>query len=154
MEAPAQADQEFGTPRAQANPHVLWRQTLGFVFWTLLLSLHEGPVSAAWALALGGSTFADGWISGIYKIPGRKAFLNISPMAWGIVMVGFFGVSYPAYLLNRGKLRTRRRTDAYFILTIVLGGIWFLLVLIDSLGATFGYQMIQTLVQTALGSSR
>jgi hypothetical protein len=134
MEAPAQADQEFGTPRAQANPHVLWRQALGFVFWTLLLILPAGgPVSAALALALGGSTFADAWISGIYKIPGRKAFLNISPMAWGIVMAALFVVSYPAYLLNRGKLRTRRRTDVYFILTIVLGGAILLLALISAI---------------------
>jgi hypothetical protein len=135
MEASTQADHEFRTSRVEANPHVLWRQVLGFVFWTLLFSLPAGgPVGAALALALGGSTFADAWISGIYKIPHRKTFLNISPMSWGIVMAALFVVAYPAYLLNRGKLRTRRGSDVFFISTIVLG----LIKLINILGATLG----------------
>src|ERR1700733_2046263 len=92
---------------AAANPHVLWRQLLGLVLWVGILSLVAGgPVRAALCLTLGGLTFADAWQSGIYKRPDRKAFLNISPMAWGIVMALLFIVAYPAYVLNRNKLRT------------------------------------------------
>ena len=43
----------------------------------------SGLIGAALALTLGGVTFADAWVSGIYKDPTRKSFLNISPMGWG-----------------------------------------------------------------------
>ena len=53
-------------PPAAANPHVLWRQPLGFVLWVGILSLPAGgPVGAVLCLTLGGRTFADAWKSGI-----------------------------------------------------------------------------------------
>jgi len=107
-----------------ANPQVLWRQLLGFVLWVGILSLVAGgPVGAALCLTLGGLTFADAWQSGIYKRPDRKAFLNISPMAWGIVMALLFIVAYPAYVLNRNKLRTIRGTNAYFWALTIVGAV-------------------------------
>jgi hypothetical protein len=107
-----------------ANPHVLWRQLLGFVLWVGILSLVAGgPVGAVLCLTLGGLTFADAWKSGIYKRPDRKAFLNISPMAWGIAMALLFIVAYPAYVLNRNKLRTIRGTNAYFWALTIVGAI-------------------------------
>ena len=109
-------------PPPSKNPHVLWRQVLGFILWVGPLSLVvAGPIGAALCLALGGVTFADAWKSGIYKIPGRKAFLNISPMAWGIAMAFLFVATYPAYLLNRNRLRTIQGSDAFYWATIVLG---------------------------------
>ena len=57
-----------------ANPHILWRQVLGLVFWAGVLSLAAGgPIGAILSLALGGATFADAWTSGIYKRPARMA---------------------------------------------------------------------------------
>ena len=120
-----------------ANPHVLWRQVVGFVYWAGLLSLPAGgPVGAALCLALGGVTFADAWMSGIYKGPGRKAFLNVSPMAWGIAMALLFIVAYPAYLLNRNKLRTIRGPNVFYWATVVLGAILIILLLANVFLAT------------------
>ena len=126
---------------APANPQVLWRQLLGFVLWVGILSfVAGGPIGAALCLTLGGLTFADAWKSGIYKRPDRKAFLNISPMAWGIVMALLFIVAYPAYVLNRNKLRTIRGTNAYFwALTIV--GAAMLALLIINLGTIYAHRV-------------
>src|SRR6266480_321660 len=120
---------------AARTPRVLWRQALGFVFWVGLLSLPAGgPIGAILCLALGGSTFADAWNSGIYKQPGKKGFLNISPMAWGIAMALLFIVAYPAYLLNRRKLRTANGTDVFYWITVVLGAIVICLLVLSIVG--------------------
>ena len=107
-----------------ANPHKLWRQLLGFLFWVTLLSLPAGgPIAMLLCLVLGGVTFADAWISGIYKRPDSRSFVNISPMGWGIAMALIFIAAYPAYLLSRNKLRTTQRGNGFFIATIVLGAL-------------------------------
>jgi len=117
------------------NPHVLWRQILGLVIWVGLFSLPAGgPIGAALCLTLGGVTFADAWISGIYKRPDKKTFLNISPMAWGIAMPMLFIVAYPAYLLNRNKLRTRQGTNDLFWATVVLGAVVIVLLVVNVVG--------------------
>ena len=105
---------------APVNPHVLWRQLLGFILWVGLLSVAGGPIGMAICFVLGSATFADAWKSGIYKRPGVRSFLNISPMAWGIAMACLFPVTYPVYLLNRNKLRTIQGTNAYYWTTVVL----------------------------------
>lgn len=106
------------------NPHVLWRQVLGFVLWVGLPVLAcGGPIAAMLCLALGGVTFADAWISGIYKHPDKHTFLNISPMAWGVLMSLFLIVTYPIYVLNRNKLRTTQDTNAFFWALVVLGAV-------------------------------
>jgi hypothetical protein len=106
------------------NPHVLWRQVLGVVLWVGLPVLACGGVIVAMlCLALGGVTFADAWKSGIYKHSDKQTFLNISPMAWGILTSLFLIVAYPAYVLNRNKLRTRQDTNAFFWATVVLGAV-------------------------------
>lgn|SRR6185437_17016 len=122
---------------APGNPHVLWRQVLGLVFWVVLLSLPGRLPGVVLCLALGGATFADAWKSGIYKRPGVRSFLNISPMAWGIAMAALFPVTYPVYLLNRNKLRTIHGTDAYYWAAVALGGL-VILVLAASIFARFG----------------
>ena len=80
-------------------------------------------------LVLGGATFADAWKAGIYKRPGSKGFINISPMAWGIAMAGLFPVAYPVYLLNRNKLRTVHDTNVYFWITAIFGALVILMLL-------------------------
>jgi len=56
------------------NPHVLWRQILGFVLWVGLLSFAAtGPIGAVLSLLLGGVTFAGAWKSGISSIPIERA---------------------------------------------------------------------------------
>ena len=90
-----------------SNPHVLWCLLLGYVLWVGVLSFAAGgPFSAALCLILGGLTFADAWQSGVYKRSDTAWFLKIPPMAWGIAMALLFIVAYPAYVLNRSKLRT------------------------------------------------
>jgi hypothetical protein len=105
------------------NPHVLWRQILGFLFWAglILFLAPVEPIGAALCLALGGVTFMDAWISGIYKRPGKREFLNMSPMAWGIGMAVLFIIIYPTYLLNRNKLRTIERTNDLYWATVAIG---------------------------------
>jgi len=116
------------------NQHVLWRQITGFLICISLFSYFTGGiVGAIMSLVLGGATFADAWVSGIYKKPGQKSFFNISPMAWGIAMVLVFIVVYPVYLLNRNKLRTIQAGNCFFIATIVLGAmliVYFALILV------------------------
>ena len=115
---------------------MLWRQLLGFVLWVGILSLAAGgPVGAVLCLGLGALTFADAWKSGIYKRPDRKAFLNISPMAWGIAMALLLIVAYPAYVLNRNKLRTIHGTDAYFWAMTIVGALVLGSLLLNILGA-------------------
>lgn len=124
-------------PLAPTNPHVLWRQVLGFVLWVGVLTFFtRGLIGAVLCLALGGVTFADAWQSGIYKHPGKKGFLNISPMSWGIAMALLFIVAYPAYLLSRRKLRTREGTNAYFWSTVVLGAVLIALQVLEIVGRT------------------
>jgi hypothetical protein len=117
---------------APQNPHVLWRQLVGLVFWAGLLSLAAGgPTGSLLCLTLGGVTFADAWKSGIYKRPGGKGFLNISPMGWGIAMALLFIIAYPTYLLNRNKLRTIEGTKVFYWATIVLGAILIVLLVLS-----------------------
>ena len=118
------------------NPHVLWRQLTGLIFWVGTLSYAAGgALSAVLALALGGATFADAWISGIYKDPSRRSFLNISPMAWGIVMTLLFVVAFPAYLINRNKLRTKQAGNGFYVTTILLGGVMIVLLALNVMTA-------------------
>ena len=120
---------------APQNPHVLWRQLLGLVFWAGLLSLAAGgPIGSVLCLTLGGVTFADAWKSGIYKRPGGKGFLNISPMGWGIAMALLFIIAYPTYLLNRNKLRTIEGTRVFYWATVVLGAILIVLLVLSIVG--------------------
>jgi hypothetical protein len=120
------------SPTSVANPHVLWRQLLGLVIWVGLLSLPAGGIiGVVLCLTLAGLTFTDAWKSGIYKRPDRKAFLNISPMAWGIVMALLFIVAYPAYILNRNKLRTVHGTNAYFWALTAVGAVVVVLMAIN-----------------------
>lgn len=121
---------------AVANPHVLWRQIVGLVFWAGLVSLPaSGPFGAALCLVLGAVTFTDAWKSGIYKHPDKKSFLNISPMGWGIAMALLFIVAYPVYLLNRSKLRTIQATNVFFWATVVIGAIVIILLVVNIVAA-------------------
>jgi hypothetical protein len=134
-----ESDLEQDDGSLTANPHVLWRQVVGFVFWTGLVSfLGGGIVGVAMGLVLGGVTFADAWRSGIYKDPKKSSFVNISPMAWGIVMALLFIVAYPMYLVYRNKLRTRNAGSGFFVATVVLGAAQILLILTRLLGAAVG----------------
>jgi hypothetical protein len=111
-------------PVTPTNPHVLWRQVLGFLFWGLLISLPAGgPLGAALFLTLGALTFADAWKSGIYKRPNSSSFVNISPMGWGVTMALFSIAAYPAYLISRNKLRTIHAGNGFFIAVIIWGAL-------------------------------
>ena len=128
------------------NPHKLWRQIVGFVFWVGVISfIRLVPNPDSWLgfmfmLPIGCLTFADAWVSGIYKDRSRKSFLNVSPMSWGIGMALFAIVFFPVYMIMRNKLRTRNGGNGFFIALAVLGGIFvifFLIVVILEL--VFGF---------------
>ena len=121
------------------NPHVLWRQLSGLVLWTGVISYFGGgPFLAVLCLILASVTFVDAWVSGIYKDPSKKSFLNISPMAWGVAMALLFIVAYPTYLINRNKLRTRDGGNAYFIATICFGAVMVALTVLNVVIAVSG----------------
>jgi len=80
-----------------------------------------GPIGAALVLALGGATFADAWQAGIRRRPWQSGFLNISPVAWAVVMSWLFIVAYPAYLINRKRLQTKEGNRTLYWLVVVLG---------------------------------
>jgi hypothetical protein len=121
VEQPEESQPASVTPSG-ANPHNLAKQLTGLIFWLLLFTLPTGRIGGATlALLLGGVTFADAWRSGIYKWPGSKSFLNMSPMAWGLCVPLLFVIAYPLYLAKRNKLRTIRAGNGYFVATIVLG---------------------------------
>ena len=128
------------------NPYKLWRQIVGFVFWVGGISfIRLIPNPDSWPgfmfmLPIGCLTFADAWVSGIYKDRSRKSFLNVSPMSWGIGMSLFAIVFFPVYMIMRNKLRTRNGGNGFFIALAVLGGIFvifFLIVVILEL--VFGF---------------
>ena len=114
------ADVEGSSEETAPNPHVLWRQLCGLVFWLSPLFL-AGPIAGLFGLALGGVTFTDAWVSGIYKRPGTRSLLNISPMSWGVLMLWLLILTFPLYVINRNRLRTRRRTNGFFIATVIMG---------------------------------
>ena len=111
------------------NPHVLWRQLAGLVLWVSVFGYLLYEVAFFWPLALGGVTFTDAWLSGIYKNQSRKSIINISPMSWGIAMAILPLVAYPTYLIKRNKLRTQQAGYGFLIATIVLGAFMFWLFL-------------------------
>ena len=124
------------------NPHKLWRQIVGFVFWVGGISfIRLIPNPDLWirhlmlVLPIGCLTFADAWVSGIYKDRSRKSFLNVSPMSWGIGMSLLAIVTFPVYMIMRNKLRTRNGGNGFFIALAVLGGVIMIALLVVVIGA-------------------
>jgi hypothetical protein len=97
------------------NPHVLWKQILGLAIASLIMVFFGGPL----LVITGILAFADAWVAGIYKRADSTSFVNISPMAWGIVIEGILIVGLPCYLAYRNKLKTKKGSTALFVLTIV-----------------------------------
>lgn len=123
---------EASRSEIMGNPHVLWRQVTGLILWVGIVSYIGGGLFwTVFGLILASATFTDAWVSGIYKDPSKKTFLNISPMAWGISMALLFIVAYPVYLINRNKLRTQQGGNAYFIATIFLGAVVVVLIVLN-----------------------
>jgi hypothetical protein len=91
---------------------------IGFAVGFILLQ-------TALTVSLAAATFYDALRSGIYKIPGKRSFLNISPLAWGLLTVFFFGVTFPLYVINRNRLRTIHTKNDLFVAVVVLGVIRF-----------------------------
>ena len=72
-------------------------------------------------IAAGVCAFGDAWVSGIWKREGSKAFLNIPPAGWGIVILWLPVVGVPVYFWYRNKLKSRTATNAWWYLTLALG---------------------------------
>jgi len=110
------------------NPHKLWRQIVGFVFWVggiscmRLIPNPDNWIPSMLKFSFGCLTFADAWVSGLYKDKYKRSFINISPMSWGIGMAMFAIVTFPVYMIMRNKLRTRNGGNGFFIALAVLGG--------------------------------
>ncbi|MFC1514680.1 hypothetical protein ACFL5X_02155, partial [Candidatus Omnitrophota bacterium] len=102
---------------------VLRKQIGGLVIASVLFLFFGGPL----LVLIGILTFADAWVAGVYKRKDLKSVVNISPMGWGIVMEGLLLVSYPFYLINRNKLKTKPGNNVLYILVIIFGAIVLLL---------------------------
>lgn len=101
------------------NPHSLGKQLLGLAIGSAIFFFLGGILT----VLTGVLTFCDAWVSGIYKKKDVKSVLNISPMGWGIVMEGLILITYPVYLLNRNRLKTKDQNNVFWILTIIFGGL-------------------------------
>ena len=113
---------DLGDKPSDDNSHVLWKQLAGLIFWVGLFSFFaQGVIGLIAGLAFGGLTFADAWLAGIRKDKNRKSFLNISPMAWGIVVPLLFIVGFPAYAINRNKLKTLPGNSILFGVVLIVG---------------------------------
>ena len=123
------------------NPHKLSRQIVGFVFWAggisfiRLLPNPDNWIRLMIGFSFGCLTFADAWVSGIYKDRSRKSFLNVSPMSWGIGMSLLAIVTFPVYMIMRNKLRTSNGGNGFFIALAVLGGVIMIALLVVVIGA-------------------
>jgi hypothetical protein len=109
------------------NPHSLGKQLLGLTIGSAILFFFGGILT----VLTGVFTFCDAWVSGIYKKKDVKSVLNISPMGWGIVMEGLMLITYPVYLLNRNRLKTKGQNNVFWILTIIFGGLSLALAIIQ-----------------------
>lgn len=98
------------------NPHILWKQILGFIVATVILTTLGLP----WA-GFGIFIFVDAWKAGIYKKKDSKSFLNLSPMGWAIAMHGAPFITFPLYILNRNKLQTLEGDDRWYRVAIFSG---------------------------------
>lgn len=117
---------DAATAASHEQPHVFWRQVAGLVFWiTLVCFVAGGIVGVALGLLIGAVTFADAWTAGIRKHSEEKSFLNLSPMSWGIGVSLLLIVGFPAYALNRNKLKTRPGSRALFVSVLVVGTLAF-----------------------------
>lgn len=111
---------ENGEP---TNPHTLWKQITGLV----IVSIVVFYIGGIFPVLVGVFTFIDAWRAGIYKIKDKKAFANLSPVGWAIVMDGLLIVAYPVYLYQRNKLKTKPGDTEFYVLTIVSGAFVFLI---------------------------
>jgi hypothetical protein len=116
-------------PTETSNPHSLWKQLIVLIVFSIIFGFFGSPL----VILPGIFVFIDAWKSGIYKDKERKAFLNLSPAAWGVAMEGLLIITYPLYLINRKKLKKRESGQIYYVLTILSGGIVLLLLILKGL---------------------
>jgi hypothetical protein len=112
-----------------SNPHQMRKQATGVAIAAVVVLLVLKLAALAVILA-GVFTFLDAWHAGIYKQPDSKSFVNLSPMGWSIAMMGILIVTYPFYLANRGKLKTRSGSSVFWVLTNLFGAISLLLMVL------------------------
>ena len=98
------------------------------MFGLLVSSICAFLIAGPFLVLPGVFVFLDAWSAGIYKRPGVRGFLNLSPMGWAIAMQGLLIVAYPLYLAKRSTLRTRNGNVVLFFLVLVSGALPFLLI--------------------------
>ena len=104
-------------PDQQPNPHDVEKQIFGLAISGLIMAYF-----GAWLLVVCGVlVFADAWLAGIYRWPGKKGFLNISPMAWGICTHLLCIVVFPLYMIARPRLKTRPGNQRLYLALIIAG---------------------------------
>jgi hypothetical protein len=104
-----------GVSAPLASTRFPWKQTLAVVVAALLVLLLFRVAGVPIVLA-GVFTFLDARHSGIRKKAGSKSFVNLTPGAWGVAVMGLTIVAYPCYLISRGKLKTKEGPGAYWVL--------------------------------------
>jgi predicted Zn finger-like uncharacterized protein len=107
------------TPQIK-NPHSLGGQVTGIVIASVI-SLVLFRLGGVLVILVGIFVFLDAWHSGIYRTPGVKHLLNLSPMGWSIAIILLCVLSYPLYAFNRNKQKTKDGPVVYWVLTNVFG---------------------------------
>ena len=129
------------SPALPDNPHSMPKQLTGIVIASVIIIIGTFPyLVISILLALTGIfTFLDAWNSGIYKEPGKRALTNLSPMGWGVLTIGLWVITYPIYLFNRNKLKTKDGPRAYWILIHVFSAPILILVALQGFAILLGY---------------
>ncbi len=129
------------SPALPDNPHSMPKQLTGIVISSVIIIIVTFPYLVIGVLlALTGIfTFLDAWNSGIYKKPGKRALTNNSPMVWGLMVMLLWIISYPIYLFNRNKLKTKDGPRAYWILIHVFSAPILILVALQGFAMLLGY---------------
>ena len=119
------------------NPHSYSLQWFAVIVASTVVFVSFG-LGGVVTIVAGVFVFLDAWNAGIYKDKEKKSFLNISPAAWGIAIMGLLIVAYPAYALNRGKLKTMPGKQPYWYLANAFGILALLLVVAQVFVAMVG----------------
>lgn len=106
-------------PEQRPNPHDVEKQAFGVAISGLIMAYF-----GAWLLVVCGVlVFVDAWLAGIYRWPGKKSFLNISPMGWGVCTHLLFILVFPIYMIARPRLKTRPGHQWVYIAVIAVGSL-------------------------------
>ena len=116
------------TSPGSADPPLprLTSQTLFFVLGVVTLFMLTGCWGAG-PLLVGILVMLDAQRAGIQRNRRLIGLFDLAPWQWGVGVTGLFVVMFPAYLVLRGRLRTRPGSGVLLFSVIASGGLFILL---------------------------